>query len=77
MPAKTWNVWSIDDAKDRALVVDEGAEHYAKASAERRNRAAEKFEVAIRFEALPEDEVPTRRESPDGPYSSEEESGND
>ena len=57
MPAK-WNVWSVDDAKDRALVVDEGAKLYCGDSARRRNDAAEKYQVGLRFVALPEGEVP-------------------
>jgi hypothetical protein len=72
MSTRKWNVWSIDDKEGRALVVDEGAKDYAAASAERRNKAAAKYSVSVRFEALPDGEVPSRRESPDQTSSEEE-----
>lgn len=55
-----WNVWSVDTAKKRALVVDEGARSYALESAARRNAAAERLKVTdIKFVALRAGEVPT------------------
>jgi len=58
--SRKWNVWSIDTAKARALVVDEGTRSYALESAIRRNAAADRLKVAdLRFKALPEGEVPS------------------
>jgi hypothetical protein len=58
--AAKWNVWSVDVAKQRALVVDEGAEKYARESAERRNRAALRVGMTgCRFVAYRDGEEPS------------------
>jgi len=57
---RKWNVWSVDTAEQRALVVDEGSQAKAIESADRRNAAAARLGVAnLRFVALPDGEVPT------------------
>jgi hypothetical protein len=53
-----WNVWSIDDAKGRALVVSEGSEGECTDGAERRNKTAARLDVSLRFEALPDGQEP-------------------
>lgn len=53
-----WNVWSVDDKQGRALVVSEGTEDECRASADRRNKAAAKYDVELRFEPLPDGQEP-------------------
>lgn len=53
-----WQVWCIDKAADSAVVVDEGVEAEAVASAERRNATAEEHDVDVLYMALPPGEKP-------------------
>lgn len=62
--SKNWQVWSIDDAKARALVVDEGTYAHCRDSATRRNKAAVKHDANIRFEALPAEQAPEFQDTP-------------
>jgi hypothetical protein len=62
--APAWNVWSVDTAESRALVVDEGAEHYSQVSAGRRNATARRLGIAsLVFIALPPGQVPKVNEA--------------
>jgi len=53
-----WQTWNISDAEGRALVVGEGTQKECEEHAARGNASAEKHDVPIRFEALPESAKP-------------------
>ena len=57
--SRKWNVWNVDRARQRALVVNEGKQADAEQDAERRNAAAKKLGAeSIEFVALPDGQEP-------------------
>jgi len=72
MSARRWDVWSIDRANLRGLVVNEGVtENAAKADAGKRNATAERLQMpGTVFVALPQGRQPAESDLPPAPAPS-------